>query len=95
MKLTFSARRFEPTEKLQNFAINEVNKVKRYINDDITGDVILEESGNRKIVDIRLNALGKIFKSRLEDSDFYKIIPKAVDKLEKQLKSKKSKVYNR
>lgn len=95
MKLTFSARHFEPTEKLQNFALKEVNKIRKYMSGDITGDVILEESRNRKIVDIRLNAMGKVFKSRLEDSDFYKIIPRAVDKLEKQLKVRKSKVYNR
>ncbi|NQT35427.1 ribosome-associated translation inhibitor RaiA [bacterium] len=95
MKTTLSARRFTPTEKLQNFAKKEINKLKKHFGDDITSEIILEENGNLKVVDIRLNALGKTFKTRVEDDDFYKIIPKAVNKLEKQLKSRKSKVFNR
>ena len=95
MKTTLSARRFTPTEKLQDFATKEINKLERYFNGDISSEIILEENGNLKVVDIRLNALGKTFKTRVEDDDFYKIIPKAVNKLEKQLKSRKSKVYNR
>lgn len=95
MKTTLSARRFNPSEKLREFAIKEINKLEKYFGGDISSEIILEENGNLKVVDIRLNALGKTFKTRVEDSDFYKIIPKAVNKLEKQLKSRKSKVYSR
>ncbi len=93
MKVTFSARHFEASEKLQEFAKNEIHRLKRYFDGTLTGTVILEKNDNLKIVELRLNALGKLLPARMEGSDFYKIIPKAVDKLERQLKSTKSKVY--
>ncbi len=95
MKITFSARRLEPSEKLQSYVTKEILKLKRYFNGNISSEVILDESGNRKVVDIRLSALNKVFPVKVEGNDFYKIVPKAVDKLEKQLKSQKSKVYGR
>jgi len=95
MKITFSARSFEATEKLENFATNEVGKLSKYLNDKITSEIILQETGTLKVVDIRLNAMGRMFKVNMEDSDFYKIIPKAVNKLEKQMRSQKSKFSSR
>lgn len=95
MKITFSARRLEPSEKLKSYVTEEILKLKRYFNGNISSEVILDESGNRKVVDIRLSALNKVFPVKVEGNDFYKIVPKAVDKLEKQLKSQKSKVYGR
>ncbi len=95
MNVTFSARHFEPTTKLQNFATKEISKIEKHLTGYNSCELILEESGNLKVVDIRLNALGTVFKARVEDDDFYKIIPKAVNKLEKQFRSKKSKVQSR
>ncbi|MDP8238263.1 MAG: ribosome-associated translation inhibitor RaiA [Candidatus Hatepunaea meridiana] len=95
MKITFSARSFEATEKLENFATEEVGKLSKYLNDKITSEIILKENGTLKVVDIRLNAMGRMFKVNMEDSDFYKIIPKAVNKLGKQMKSQKSKFSSR
>ncbi len=95
MEVTLSARRFEPSEKLQNYAFKEINKLKRYLNGDLEGQMILEENGNRKIFDVRLNFLGKVLPVQIEGNDFYKIIPKAVNKLERQLKSQKAKVRKR
>ncbi len=95
MKITFSARHFDPTPKLQSFAIEEISKIEKHLKGHSTCEVVLEESGNLKVVDIRLNALSKVFKARVEDNDFYKIIPKAVNKLEKQFKSEKSKARSR
>lgn len=95
MKITLSARRFEPTERLQTFARKEVNKLERYFDGDLSGQMILEENGSRKIFDVRLNVLGKVLPVRIEGNDFYKIIPKAVNKLERQLKSQKAKVTKR
>lgn len=95
MKITFSARHFEASEKLQDFARKELGRVKKYFEGALEGEVILEEKGTLKAVDLRLNALGKRLIAQVEGEDFYKIIPQAVDKVEKQLKAAKSKVYNR
>ena len=95
MEITISARRFEPTEKLLVFANNEIEKLNRFFDGDLSGTVLLEESGNRKIVDARITALGKVMSVQVEGDDLYKLIPKAVDKLARQLKSQKSKIRGR
>lgn len=94
MKVTFSARHFEASDKLQKFAKDELLNLSKYFGGSVSGKVILEENGNLKAVELRLNVLGRILPSRVEGDDFYKIIPKAVEKVEKQLKSTKSKLYN-
>ncbi|MBM3326641.1 MAG: ribosome-associated translation inhibitor RaiA [Calditrichaeota bacterium] len=93
MKVTFSARHFDATEKLRLFATKEIERLKRYFDGNLNADVILEENGNVKSVELRLTMLGKLLPSRVEGADFYKLIPQAVDKLEKQVKSTKEKVY--
>jgi ribosomal subunit interface protein len=95
MKVTFSARHFEPSQKLQDFATEEISRLGKYLTGKYSGDIVLEENGNLKTVDIRLNAMGRTFQASVEENDFYKIIPKAVIKLEKQLMVRKSKVQNR
>ncbi len=92
MKVTFSAVHFEATEKLQNFATKEFSKLKKYYNNDLDGDIVLKEDGNRKVVEIRMQAYGKLLPVKMDGADFYKIIPLAVDKLRKQLKTQKSKI---
>ncbi|MCF7811720.1 ribosome-associated translation inhibitor RaiA [bacterium] len=95
MEITVSTKRFEPTEKLLAFTSNEIEKLKRYFDGDISGTVILEESGNRKIIEVRIKALGKVMTAQHEGDDFFKVIPKAADKLVRQLKSQKSKIRGR
>ena len=95
MKVTFSARHFEPSQKLQDFATEEISRLEKYLTGRYSSEIVLEENGNLKKVDIRLNAMGRTFQASVEENDFYKIIPKAVIKLEKQLMVRKSKVQNR
>jgi ribosomal subunit interface protein len=95
MEITLSTRRFEPTEKLLVFANNEIEKLSKYFDGDISGTIILEENGNRKIIEVRIKALGKVMTAQLEGDDFYKVIPKAADKLVRQLQSQKSKIRGR
>jgi len=95
MRTTLSTRHFDASEKLLNFAQSEFNKIDRLADQEFDGKIELEENGNLKTVNLNLKAYGKVLVSRVEGADFYKIIPKCVDKIEKQLKSVKSKVYNR
>ncbi len=93
MNIKFSARHFEATEKLRLFATKEIERLKRYFNGNLNADIILDDNGNIKTVELRLSMLGKLLPVRVEGTDFYKIIPQAIDKLERQVKSTKGKVY--
>ena len=95
MKINFAARHFEPTEKLQTFATKEMERLSRYFDGPMHGDLVLEENGDLKVAEMRLNMAGRILPVKVEGTDFYKIVPKAVEKLEKQLKAQKSKLISR
>jgi len=95
MKVTFSARHFEASEKLKDFTTEEIKRLKKYHDNVLNVDVVLEESGALKTVEIRVKIQGKFLTSKAENSDFYKIIPKVVDKLEIQMRSAKDKANNR
>ena len=96
MKITVSARHFEATEKLKEFALAEIFRLKKYFDGVLNGEVILEENGhNNHQAEIRISMLGHTLTSKVEGTDFYKMIPKAVDKIETQLKSTKAKATQR
>ncbi len=95
MNITFSTRHFEASEKLQSFAMKEFQGISKFSDDIVSGGIVLEENGNQKETRLRLNVYGRELVSKAGGTDFYKIIPAAVDKLKTQLKSKKSKVANR
>lgn len=95
MNITFSARHFDASDKLKDFATAEIKRLKKYYDNVMNIDVVLEESASNKSVEIRVSILGKVLTAKMEDNDFYKIIPKAVDKLETQIKTAKAKAYGR
>ena len=95
MKTTISARHFEASEKLQQFANNELLELEKHFEGDLIAQLILDEAGSLKTVELRVTAFGRMLPAKVEGSDFYKLIPKAVVKVEKQLKSVKSKLTSR
>ncbi len=95
MKITFSARHFDATEKLKDFTSEELKRLKKYHDNVMNVEVVLEESGSTKAAEIRVKIQGKFITSKAEDTDFYKMIPKVVDKLETQMRHLKDKANNR
>ncbi len=95
MKITFSARHFEAPAKLKDFTTDEIKRLKKYFDNVMNVDVIFEESGSNKSFEIRVKLHGKFLTSKTEDTDFYKMIPKVIDKLEAQLRTAKDKASDR
>jgi len=95
MKILFSARKFEASAKLQQFAEKELDHLEKYFDGSMHGEIVLEESGSIKSVDIRLKVLSSVLTAKMDGDDFYKMIPKVVVKLERQLKDLKTKIQNR
>ncbi|MBM3328239.1 MAG: ribosome-associated translation inhibitor RaiA [Calditrichaeota bacterium] len=93
MKVTISARHFEASDKLQTFAVREVERLRKFFDGQATAEAILEENGSQKSVELRLTMLGKLLPARVEGADFYAIIPQAVEKIARQVKATKEKVY--
>lgn len=95
MRVNVSARHFKASNKLQEFATNEVMKLRKFFDNISESEVILSWQKGSKSSEIILNVNGTKLKATEASNDFYKAIPKAVDKLESQLRKYKGKLYKR
>lgn len=95
MKITFSARHFEASSELKNFTTEQIRQLKKYYDGVLHGEVVLEENGHSKLVEVRITMLGKTLPAKVEGNDFLKLVPKAVEKIEAQIKSTKAKATER
>ncbi len=95
MRVNVSARHFKASEKLQQFAANEVMRLQKFFDNIIDSEVILDWQRGNKTSEIILNVNGTKLTATDVSNDFYKSIPKTVDKLENQLRKYKGKLYKR
>lgn len=95
MRVNVSSRHFKASDKLQEFAASEVMRLRKYFDNIMDGEVILSWQKGNKTSEIILNVNGTKLTASEASNDFYKCIPKAVDKLESQLRRYKGKLYKR
>lgn len=95
MRVNVSARHFKASDKLQEFATNEVMRLRKFFDNITDGEVILDWQKGNKSSEIILNVNGTKLTATEASNDFYKAIPKAVDKLESQLRRYKGKLFKR
>ncbi|MBW1711414.1 MAG: ribosome-associated translation inhibitor RaiA [Deltaproteobacteria bacterium] len=95
MRVNVSARHFKASDKLQEFATNEVKRLRKFFDNITDGEVILDWQKSNKTSEIILNVNGTKLTATEASDDFYKSIPKTVDKLESQLRRHKGKLFKR
>ena len=95
MKINFSARHFNASDNLQHFVTGEIGNLSKYFDGVQSADVVLAEHGSLRQAELRITMLGRVLTAKVEGEDFYKVVPKAVEKLEAQIKSTKSKAFGR
>ncbi len=95
MRVNVSARHFKASDKLQEFATNEVKRLRKFFDNITDGEVILDWQKGNKTSEIILNVNGTKLTATEASDDFYKSIPKTVDKLESQLRRYKGKLFKR
>ncbi len=95
MRVNVSARHFKASDKLQKFATNEVMRLTKFYDSITDSEIILDWQKSNKLSEIILNVNGTRLTATDTSSDFYKSIPKTVDKLESQLRRYKGKLYKK
>lgn len=95
MRINVSARHFKASNKLQEFATNEVMRLRKFFDNITDGEIILDWQKGSKSSEIILNVNGTKLTATEASNDFYKCIPKTVDKLESQLRRYKGRLYKR
>ncbi len=92
MRVNVSARHFKASDRLQEFATNEVMRLTKLYDRITEGEIILDWQKGNKQSEIILNVNGTTLTATDISTDFYKSIPKTVDKLESQLRKFKGKL---
>jgi ribosome hibernation promoting factor len=86
MNITTTARHYELTPALKDYAEEKVQNLKRYFDHIVNAHVIFSLEKYRQCIEITLHVNGKDFVSAAESEDMYLSVDRAVEKLEEQLK---------
>jgi putative sigma-54 modulation protein len=94
MQLNITFRRFEATESLKEYALEKVERLKKYLSRPEAAEVHLVLSLERHLhhADLTLYSHGRVVRGHDSSSDMYAAIDLAVERLERQLKRHRDKV---
>ena len=96
MTINFTARHFEPSQQLKDYAHKMVEKLPHYFNRIVSCDIVLEPSASTKYpqkVEIHIKIPNKTLTAEQKSEKYEKAISKAVDSLARQLKRYKEKKF--
>ncbi len=91
MRIEFTARHFKPSQRLKEFAQEEVQRLKKYYDGIIETEIILDYERQDQIAEIIIKVNGQRMTVVERTDDMYKSISFAVDKLERKLRRYKEK----
>ena len=94
MRVNLTARHFKPSDRLKEYAHDEVKRLKKYYDGILVCDIILDYEKYTQSAEIVLHVYGQKLTARDKSEDMYKSINLSVDKLERQLKKYKEKMTN-
>ena len=92
MRVSFTARHFKTSERLKEFAITEVQRLKKYYDDIVDVEIILDYVKQEQVAEIVVKVFGQKLAVVEKSQDMYKSITLAVDKLERKLLKYKEKL---
>jgi putative sigma-54 modulation protein len=95
MRISLTYRHLKPTKELKDYAKERLRKVKKYLSEPIEAGVILTWEKFRHIVEITITHSGITIRGEEVATDMRAAIDKAMEKIEKQLRRQKDKLYDK
>jgi putative sigma-54 modulation protein len=92
MQVNITARHIKLTPAIAEYVQKKLEKAKRYFEDLIRAQVILDVEKNRHIAEIVIRAAGRTFTAKEESLDLYAAVDLASDKIDMQLRRYKDRV---
>lgn len=92
MRISFTARHFKSSERLKDFATDEVQRLKKYYDDILDVEIILDYVKQEQVAEIVAKVFGQRLAVAEKSEDMYKSITLAVDKMERKLLKYKEKL---
>jgi len=95
MNITTTARHYQLTPALKDYAESKVLQLKKYFDNIAMAHIVFELEKYRHAVEVTLHVNGKDFNGREVSEDMYASVDRVVEKLERQIRSYKGKRYNK
>jgi len=95
MEKRITARHFELTQELKDFADKQMDRLEKYFNQIIDAHLVLELEKSRQTAELNVKVYGTVLTSKNNSFDMYESVEKVVDKMESQIKKYKSKLKDR
>ncbi|MBN2000069.1 ribosome-associated translation inhibitor RaiA [candidate division KSB1 bacterium] len=92
MRVKFTARHFKTSDRLKDFATNEVKRLKKYYEPILDVEIILDYIKQQQVAEIIVKINGTKLAVIEGSEDMYKSITLAVDKLERQVLKRKGRI---
>lgn len=95
MNITTTARHYQLTPALKEYAESKVMQLKKYFDNIVTAHIIFELEKYRQAVELSIHVNGKDFNGREVSEDMYASVDRVVEKLERQIRKYKGKRYSK
>ena len=81
MQIRTTARHFDLTDDLRDFAEKHIQRLARYFDHIIDSHLILETEKSRKTAELKLQVYGTVLTSKHKSFDMYDSVEKVIDKV--------------
>ncbi len=95
MNITTTARHYQLTPALRDYAESKVMQLKKYFDNIVTAHIIFELEKYRHAVELSIHVNGKDFNGREVSEDMYASVDRVVEKLERQIRKYKGKRFSK
>jgi len=92
MQITITARHFELTDPIKDYADSAMRGLKRYFDNIIVAEMILRIEKNRNIAELNLSVKKVNFVAKAHEQDMYTAIDSVIRKIERQIKKQVGKM---
>jgi putative sigma-54 modulation protein len=92
MEIRTTARHFELTDNLKNFAETEVKRLEKYYDHIIDTHLTMSVEKSRQIAELTVKVYGTMLTAKSKGFDMYVAVEQVITKMESQIKKYKSKL---
>ena len=95
MNIQFVGKNVEITDALREVTEKKLNKLEKYFEKPIEGNVTFSTQRNNKTIEVTINLPGTIIRAEETSDDMYASIDKSIDILERQIRKYKTKLQKK
>jgi putative sigma-54 modulation protein len=95
MQVKVTARHFDLTDNLNNYALEEIKRLEKYYDHIIDANLTMTIEKNRQIAELSVKVYRTTLTSKAKTYDMYLAIEQVVSKMETQIKRYKAKLKSK